>query len=152
VVSSAGATVTSGIVVGRSVGATLAQAFGMAFVGPFLTAISVAVTGVLAHALLAIVRGPRAPLSHTLRASAYAQAPAILAVVPRSGALVAALGSLVVLAVMLSAVHRTGVARAAFAVIGGPLLCAGAAVMLRVGALEAFKIPSGSMVPSVMVG
>lgn len=88
----------------------------------------------------------------TVDAVAYAHAPFLFEVFGAPGQVVSGVWYLVVLVVALSCVHRTSLWRSfgvTFTALTGPMLFA---VVLRTGMIEAFKTPSGSMMPTLMIG
>jgi signal peptidase I len=73
-------------------------------------------------------------------------------VIPFIGPVIGGVWQLVVLWIGLRTAHRTGRGQVAFAMLGGPSAGVLMALLLRAGAVEAFKIPSGSMIPSLVIG
>jgi signal peptidase I len=102
---------------------------------------------------LGAVGKPRlGPLRETVDAVAFAHAPMVFEVFGPPGQIVATIWWLVIFVVALSCVHRTSLLRSfgvTFAIVASPALFA---LTLRAGVIEAFKIPSGSMMPTVTVG
>lgn len=92
------------------------------------------------------------PFSETLYVVGYSQAPLLFGVLGAPGQIVGTLWSLGVLVIGLSCIHRTSLWRSfgvTFTTLVAPVFLA---LSLRVGAIEAFKIPSGAMMPTVMIG
>ena len=121
-----------------------------AIVSPLVTLFSVYLTAALVHFWILVVRGRRGTFRDTVAASCYARAPLVFVVVPLLGVLVGYAWHVVAMCIGLKHSQRTTIGRAIFAVIAGsPVLLA---LLLRVAVVEAFKIQSGAMVPSLMVG
>ncbi len=88
----------------------------------------------------------------TLSAVAYSRAPLLATAFGNIGATIGLIWWLVILGISLARVHRLSMLRgyaASLGVILGPVIFA---LGLRVGVVEAFKLPSGSMTPSLMIG
>jgi signal peptidase I len=75
----------------------------------------------------------------------------LFGVVPVFGAIVGGIWQIVVLVIAIVRVQRTSVLRAAIATVAGPLSLVLMALVLRSALLEAFKIPSGGMLPTLQI-
>jgi signal peptidase I len=115
-------------------------------------AVSVFILAAITHFWLIVAGVKPRSFRDTLECVGYSSAPAIFNVVPLVGPLVGGVWQLVVLGVGLKNAQRTTAARAAFATAAGPLGLIALAIFVRVGAMEAFKIPAGSMMPTLMIG
>jgi signal peptidase I len=133
--------------VGSAVGASLATLV----LSPVITLISVYFTAAITQLWLWIVRGKRGTFSETMACVCYTSAPSLLGVVPFLGGLIGGVWQLVLLVIGLRQVHQTTLARAVFAVVAGPTSLALLALFLRAGVVEALKIPSGAMLPSLQI-
>lgn len=132
----------------------LRGAVGALFVSPFKTIIAVYVSAALIHLWLIILRGRNGAFRDTTAAVCYAHAPLVFGVVPVPilGAVVGYVWYLAVLAIGLTYAQRTTAWRAWVATIlgaGTPVLFA---LTVRGGIVEAFKVPSGAMMPTIMIG
>ncbi len=107
--------------------------------------------GAITHAWLVVLGGRHSRFGETLACVGYAQAPTLFGIVPVLGAIVGAVWYVVVLVVGVSRVQRTSLLRASIAVVAGPATFVIVALVLRSTVLEAFKIPSGSMSPTLQV-
>jgi signal peptidase I len=138
-------------------------ALGMRFVDPVPTAM-IAVSGVTAplsvlisvYLQASIVWGiarllgnERARFSTVVRLMAYAQIAGLFGVVPVLGPFVAVLWNLCLCAIGIRCVLGVSWAAASGLVLAGPVLEIVFAVTLRTVALEAFKMPSQSMAPTL---
>jgi signal peptidase I len=88
----------------------------------------------------------------TLQAVGYSHAPVLFEALGALGLLIGAIWTLVIMIIALSCVHRTSILRSAvvtLSVLVGPVFLA---LFIRTGVVEAFKIPSGAMIPSLMIG
>src|SRR5262249_10609033 len=92
------------------------------------------------------------PVADTVACVGYARGPVLFGVIPLIGAVVGNVWYLVVLAIGLARVHRAGAVRTALAILAGPFIFVLLALGLRQGVLEAFKIPSGAMIPTIEIG
>jgi signal peptidase I len=104
----------------------------------------------LFHLALRLV-GSTSGFGVTLRACALASAPVLLAVLPWVGWL-GWLWSLVLLVFALSRSHSLSIPRAVWSVAAPIMLSVGIAFGLRTFIVEAFKIPGGSMSPTLLSG
>ncbi len=100
---------------------------------PILTVIGVFIGAGLIHAWLAMTSNVRLPFHQTMRGYCYAQAPAILAVIPVLGGLVGAIWAIVTSIIMVKAFHKTTTGTAVMSVFWFVILmlclaAAGAAV------------------------
>lgn len=142
-----------GMLVDRaSFGDALARALVMVFLAPILISLQIRVTAAIIHLFLRLVGGAKGPFSATLACIGYATAPAALAIVPVVGSIVGAVWQLVIIVIALRRRQNAGAATAVAAVLALPVLAVALALGLRFGVVEAFKIPSGSMSPTVVVG
>jgi signal peptidase I len=127
-----------------------AGALGTAIASPVLTIFLVYLSAVLVHFWLLVVRGRNGTFRDTVASTCYARAPLVLAVVPVVGIFVGYLWNVVALCIGLKHAHRTTIWRASFAAIAGsPVLLA---LFLRAAVVEAYKIPSAAMTPSIVLG
>jgi signal peptidase I len=136
---------------GQGAGA-IGGAVGALILSPVSTLASVYLSAALAHFWLLVLQGSKGGFRDTVAAVCYATAPGILGAVPLLGTAVGAVWGLVALCIGLKYAQRTTAGRAIAAVLlgtGTPVLLA---LFLRAGVVEAFKIPSGAMIPSIMVG
>jgi signal peptidase I len=129
-----------------------AAALGVAIATPLLTIVSLYVSAALVHFWLIVLRARGEGFRATVAATAYADAPIVLGIIPVVGAVLGYLGYLVVLARGLRYAQRTAPWKAWVAA----LLGAGTPVLLalgtRAGVVEAFNTPSGSMAPTLLMG
>ena len=122
-------------------------------VSPVATVASVYVSAALLHVGLIVVGGRKAAFRETTAAVCYSHAPLIFGVVPILGTAVGAVWSVVVLCAGVAHAHKTAVWRVVVAAMMGLFLSpVFVALFLRAFVVEAFKIPSGSMTPSVVLG
>jgi signal peptidase I len=151
----------AGVVVGailnrRSALETGGQAIVAIVAGPVGMVVSVYLSAVVTH-FWVIVAGikPRS-FKETLSCVGYCSAPALFGVIPLLGGLVGAVWQVVILGIALKSAQRTTTGRAVFAAVagtlGGPAGMILLALFLRAGVVEAFKMPSGSMIPSLVIG
>jgi signal peptidase I len=90
--------------------------------------------------------------NETLHAVCYSRAPLVAEVFGPIGAVIGTLWSLVILGIAFAQVHRMSILRGyvvSLSTLVGPVVFA---LGLRVGVIEAFKIPAGSMMPTLMIG
>lgn len=92
------------------------------------------------------------PFGETLQCVGYASAPALFGLLGMPGAAIASIWPLVILSVALATVHGTTRVRAAVAAVGLLAVPVLVALGLRAGVVEAFKIPSGAMSPTLLPG
>ena len=136
----------------RTVSDALLAALGWLIASPFITLFSVVLGAAIIHFWLLMVRGNKGTFRDTVAAVCYARAPEVFVVVPVLGAVVGYVWSLVALCIGLKRAQRTTTGRAVFAVLAGVLGPVMVALGLRCGVVEAYKIPSGSMIPLTMMG
>ncbi len=104
------------------------------------------------NAIVSTERKEPATFDATLRAVGYARAPLLFGILDAPGEFVGTIWWAVILVIALSRVHRTSIWRSfgvTFTMLGGPVFLA---LVVRAGVVEAFKIPSGAMIPSLMIG
>jgi signal peptidase I len=92
------------------------------------------------------------PFSDTLHVVGYTHGPLLVGAIGAPGQLIGSIWSFVILIIGLSCVHRISIWRSfgvIFTVLTGPIILA---LTLRIGVIEAFKIPSGAMIPTLMIG
>lgn len=97
-------------------------------------------------------KGVLGPFSDTLYVVGYTHAPLLFAAIGVPGQVIGTIWSFVILIIGLSSMHRISILRSfgvIFTVMTGPVILA---LTLRIGVIEAFKIPSGAMMPTVMIG
>ncbi|XYH98432.1 signal peptidase I [Sorangium sp. So ce1128] len=133
-------------------GGSLSTALAALIAAPVMALASIYVVAALTHAWLVVVRGRNAGFAETLACVCYSSAPALFGVVPIVGPIVGAVWRLVILTFALTRVHRLSTLRAALAVFVGAAAPVLLALGLRAGFIEAFKVPGGSMAPTLMVG
>jgi hypothetical protein len=143
---------TTASVVGALVLGQFARAAGSLVLVPILTVVSVYFWAALVHFWLVVFRGRARPFKDTAAAVGYAHAPIIFGVVPVLGSVVGYLWQLVVLAIGLRHAQRAAAWKAVLAALLGAGTPIFVALFLRAGVVEAFKIPAGSMMPSLMNG
>lgn len=108
---------------------------------PVVAPLALFVQAAILHLCLMLVGGARNGLEATLRAVAYGEAPALLAVVPLCGGVIGLVWSLVVVIIGLRELHGTSTGRAVLAVILPSILCCGLALALiaMVGGIAALS-------------
>jgi signal peptidase I len=139
---------------------TIARTVMALVLGPVGMLASVYLCAVMTH-FWSMVAGikPRS-FKETLSCVGYCAAPTVLGVIPLLGGLVGAVWQMVILGIALKNAQRTTTARAAFAAVagtlggtlGGPAALILIALFLRGFVVEAYRMPSGSMSPSLVVG
>ncbi|HMR74993.1 MAG TPA: signal peptidase I [Polyangiaceae bacterium] len=139
------------LVAGENLGSAIGVGVGMLVISPLLAVVSVYFTSALTHFWLLVVRGKQGTFSDTLSCVGYSAAPTLLGVIPMVGGAVGGIWQFVVLALGLKGRHRTTSARAAFAVLAGPVSMVLLALSFRFLVAEAFKIPSGAMLPTLQI-
>src|SRR5262249_26464 len=86
----------------------------------------------------------------------YGSAPVLVGVIPLGGPLVAGLWQVAILGIALKNAQRTTTGRAVFAAVagtlGGPAWLILLPLFLKARVVATFKVPSGSMSPSLLVG
>ena len=142
---------TAGLLEG-SVARAIGLALAWLFASPFVTIAGLYISAAIFHASLVVLGARRGPYRATLACVAYASAPALFGVVPVIGVLIGTIWQGVVLVIGLARVHRAGVVRPLVAVLAMNLMPVLVALGLRAGVVEAFKIPSGSMSPTLVIG
>lgn len=145
--------VFAGFVVGH-VERGMSGAIGALVPSLIVTIFWVYATAALVHVGLIVFRGFNGAFRGTVAAVCYASAPLVFGVVPVLGTVIGAVWYLVGLAIGLTHAHRVTPRRAWAATILGagtamPLLLA---LPMRVAAVDAFKIGSDGMSPSIMAG
>src|SRR5215813_5607152 len=120
--------------------------------GPVVTLVWLYVVAGLIQVFLILVRGRDKPYRETLRCLCYAHAPNLFVAMPLIGSVVALIWQLVLLSIGLKRLQSTNTGRAVFAALLPALFSVSLAVGLRMFVLEAFKIPSGAMLPTIQVG
>ena len=133
-------------------GALVARALAFTILGPLGNVLSLYVVAALTHVVLRVLGSAKNPFAETLAAIGYATAPALLSVVPLVGAVVGGVWQFVLIFIALRRRQGAGVAAAVVGMLAVPGLAIVLALGLRFGVVEAFKIPSGSMIPTVVVG
>ncbi len=133
-------------------GQVVARALAFAIIGPIGTLISLYLVAGLTHLALRVLGAANGRFSDTLACIGYAAAPAILGVIPYAGVLVGSVWQLALIFIALRRRQGASVLIAAVAMLAVPGLAIALALGLRVGVIEAFKVPSGSMIPTVVIG
>jgi signal peptidase I len=151
-VTSPPAQLAAGLLAGGAPGSVIARAIAFGVVGPIGSVISLYLVAGLTHLALRAFRAAKNPFSETLACLGYTVAPAICAVVPVAGTLASAVWQLVLVFLALRRRQGASAAVAVAAVLAVPALSVVLALVLRVGVVEAFKTPSGSMIPTVVPG
>ena len=131
--------------------ATIAR-LALAFCAPVVTIVSLYVSGAIVHGVLRVLGVQRAALRDTVDCLAFASGPNLLLAIPLLGPVAAMIWSTVITVVGLARIHRTTKLRAFASVVGTPLLVIVLALGLRGFVMEAYKIPSRSMVPTLEPG
>lgn len=115
----------------------MGQGLGFAvqiFLGPLLVLVGLFVATAIVHVFLMLFGGARRGFETTFRVACYAEATALLQIVPLCGGLIAAVWWIVAAIIGLSEAHGTGKGAAAAAVLVPMLLvcccCAGAAALM----------------------
>jgi signal peptidase I len=124
----------------------------MLVISPLLTFVSLYISAGLTHLFLRLIRGRHKPFAETFHCFCYAYAPALFGVIPVVGGLVGGIWGLVVVSIGMKRVHATTTGRAVFSILAVPVSWILLALTLRMFVLEAFKIPSGAMIPTIQVG
>ncbi len=133
--------------------AALAGAFGVGLVlGASSVLLGVVVESAIVHGLLRLFGGATQPFSATFNACCHAAAPQLFGVVPIAGQLIGGVWRMVATVLAIKRTHGTGAGRALVAVLTAPLLAVVVALSLRAWVVEAFRIPAGSMIPTLQVG
>jgi signal peptidase I len=136
---------------GVPVTAAAGQVIGALVMSPISTGVMLAMTAAVTHFWLIVLGGRHAPFGETLACAGYASAPTLFWIVPVLGVFTGAIWQLVVLIIAIARVQRTSALRAAIAVVAGPLTLVPAVLALRTVGVEAFKIASGGMRPTLEV-
>jgi signal peptidase I len=139
------------LVGGRPVSEAIAAFVAFAFVGPISAVVSALITAALAHFWLFVLCGRHATFRETLACAGYAAGAAVFGIIPVVGIVVQNVWYLVVFVIGLKHVQKIGALRATFVVLAGPMSLVLLALGLRAGAVEAFKIPSAGMLPSLEI-
>jgi signal peptidase I len=142
--------VLEGILAGRVARGVVAAIFG-AVMSPFSVILGGGFMAALTHFWIR-VGSHKGTFGDTFRAVCYAQAAMLFGVIPILGLPVAYIWYLVALCLILRHAQRVTVGRAVFAVLAGAASPIVLALVLRADVIEAFKIPAGSMMPSLMIG
>lgn len=90
--------------------------------------------------------------SETVQVVGYAYGPFLFGAFGVPGQVIGTIWWLVILTIGLATIHRISPWRSfavIFSVLTGPIIFA---LTLRIGVVEAFKIPSGAMMPTLMIG
>jgi signal peptidase I len=120
--------------------------------GPLVAVISVYISAVFTHFWVVVARIKPRSFKDTLECVGYSYATVLFAVIPLVGGLIGGVWQMVVLGIGLKNAQRTTTGRAAFVVLIGPGASVLLALVVRGGFMEAFKMPSGSMIPSLVIG
>jgi len=137
----------------RSLSLAALTAVAALAISPVIALMSVWVAAGLIHLLLTLVSGRRARFQDTFECVCYASAPLlIIAVVPIVGFAIADVWAIVVLSIALKRVHSITTPRAVFATVASPTIALALALVFRIFVFEPFKIPSGTMAPTVQAG
>jgi signal peptidase I len=131
--------------------ATLPQAVGSILALVIFAPITLVLETLWVHLAMRLF-GRIGSLRDTLECVAYSQGPMLLAVLPLLGFLFALVWHVVVVVRALKTVHSVGTARALFAFALPILAPLPLAIGLRMFVVEAFKVPAGSMIPTIQVG
>jgi len=99
-----------------------------------------------------VARGKSRPFRETLECVGYTSAASLFGIIPIAGAIAGLVWRAVTLIIGLRRAQKTTTARATFAVLAGVVSPIVLALGTRAFGVEAFKIPSGSMIPTVTVG
>lgn len=118
---------------------------------PMTTLLTLFAHGAVIHILLRLLR-VQGSFGDTVAVMAFASGPSLLAGIPWAGPLIAFSWSLVLTVIGLSVVHGTSKSKAAVAIMCPPVALVALAIGVRVFVMEAFKIPSRSMSPTLEVG
>jgi signal peptidase I len=136
----------------RSPGTAALVGLAAAIGAPLVTLFGVVVSAGLTHLFLRLLRARSRSFGATFDCACYAHAPRLFRVIPFIGGLVSTVWGMVVLTIGLKRVHGTTTGRALFSVLAGPVTLILLALGLRMFVIEAFKIPSGAMIPTLQVG
>jgi len=102
---------------------TFIESFGV-FASPFITLVVLfLVAGVVHLALMLIASDTHKGFEATLRATAYAEAASILALIPFCGSYIGIIWTLIIAIVGIRTIHGLGTGQALIAILGPMLLC-----------------------------
>ncbi|MFW5741576.1 MAG: signal peptidase I, partial [Myxococcota bacterium] len=130
----------------------VARAMIALLISPVLALLGVLVTAALAHGVLRVMGVDRGRFGQTLSCVGFAAAPELFAIVPFVGPLVAGVWRLVLLAQSLQIAHGLRRYRAFIAVFAGPAWLVGIGLAFRLSLVDAYKVPAGSMIPTILPG
>jgi signal peptidase I len=136
----------------HSLSRAISLALVMLLVGPVITFVGLYLGARLAHWALGLVGGRHQPFAETFASFCYGHAPSLFAIIPLVGSPVAGVWCVVATCIGLKRAHATSTGRALFSVLAGPVAMIALALVLRAFVIEAFKIPSGAMIPTIQVG
>ena len=119
---------------------------------PLVMAALVYVSALFNHFWVIVARIKPRSFKETVACVGYSYATALFAVIPLVGAVIGGIWQIVVLGIGLKNAQRTTTGRAVFVALAGPVASIMLALALRGLILEAFKMPSGSMSPSLVIG
>ncbi|MFO0760580.1 MAG: signal peptidase I [Byssovorax sp.] len=155
-VSLSGGLFFEALLVGASTRSAGLFALGVLVASPLIVAVSAYASAIMAHLWLRLLGGAHRPFRDTFASVCYATAPALFNVIPLLGGLISSIWQLCALVIGLRRAQRTSFGRALFATVmsygTSVVLAVALALGIRVGVVEAFKIPSGAMMPSLMIG
>jgi signal peptidase I len=140
----------SNLVLGES--GTAMHDLGMTALSPLWTLMTLAISGSVLHLALRWLSRSKARFLDTVHVLALCAGPGLLSGIPLVGPIIGGIWALVIIAVGLSVVHHTTKLRAAGAMLALPMATIVLSLGLRVFVVEAFKIPAGSMIPTLEVG
>ena len=137
---------------GLSAPRALGAVIGGLLIWPLVMAASVYISALLSHFWVIVARIKPRSFKETVACVGYSYATVLFTVIPVVGAVIGGVWQMVVFGIGLKNAQRTTTGRATFAVLAGQAVSIMLAVALRGMILEAFKMPSGSMSPSLVIG